>query len=161
MTPSHSILSSRPVKKGREDKWRYLGHEVILPELLGGRTAKADDDGLALLEEIGVEAVAVRALAAAEPFRVNTALTASRWLPTSQLPVGPRSRMWQPWSFWRVALPSGPAGTLGFRAFRPVGPPIQRVSGARDVQRKDSSVELAPLVGNVERHTRPGAASAP
>jgi len=70
----HSVLGRRPVEFGLADEWRAAGHDVTLPDLFDGRVAESYDDGFAILQDLGVETVAARAVAAAEPLPADTVL---------------------------------------------------------------------------------------
>lgn len=62
----HSVLGLRPVELELADEWRSAGHSVATPDLFDGRTAETYDDGFVILQDIGLQTVAERALHAAD-----------------------------------------------------------------------------------------------
>ncbi|MER6047095.1 dienelactone hydrolase family protein [Streptomyces sp. BHT-5-2] len=64
----HSVCGLRPAVHAGADRLRAAGHEVIVPDLFGGRTADSVPDGIAIKDEIGKEELLRRAVAAAAPY---------------------------------------------------------------------------------------------
>ncbi|MFC1459540.1 dienelactone hydrolase family protein [Microvirga arabica] len=60
----HSVLGLRPAEREIAAAFEADGHTVILPDLYGGRPVDSYDEGFRLNEEIGQEAIEVRARAA-------------------------------------------------------------------------------------------------
>lgn len=56
----HSVLGLRQVEHEIASAWRAAGHEVALPDLYRGRTAKTYDDGFRLKDSVGEAAMRAR-----------------------------------------------------------------------------------------------------
>ena len=70
----HCVLGLRPLEEGLAREWRDAGHEVVLPDLYGGRTAETYDAGFAILEDIGFDTLQDRAMAAADTVPADAVL---------------------------------------------------------------------------------------
>ncbi|MFJ5677378.1 dienelactone hydrolase family protein [Streptomyces sp. NPDC093097] len=64
----HSVYGMRPAVHAGADRLRAAGHEVIVPDLFGGRTADSAEDGMVIKEEIGKDELLRRAVAAVAPY---------------------------------------------------------------------------------------------
>ncbi|MGG2465490.1 dienelactone hydrolase family protein [Streptomyces sp. RGM 3693] len=64
----HSVCGLRPAVHADADRLRAAGHEVIVPDLFGERTADSVADGIVIKEEIGKEELLRRAVAAVAPY---------------------------------------------------------------------------------------------
>lgn len=64
----HSVYGVRPAVHAAAERLRAAGHEVVVPDLFDGRTAKTVEEGRALKEEIGHEELLRRAVLAAAPY---------------------------------------------------------------------------------------------
>ncbi|MEU4524012.1 dienelactone hydrolase family protein [Amycolatopsis sp. NPDC024027] len=57
----HSVLGLRPVELGFADRLRAAGHRVTTPDLYAGRTAATLEEGFAVKDAVGWEAITRRA----------------------------------------------------------------------------------------------------
>lgn len=63
----HSVYGLRPAVLEAADRLRAAGHEVLVPDLYGGRTCEDLEEGMDAREEIGRDELLRRAVAAAAP----------------------------------------------------------------------------------------------
>jgi dienelactone hydrolase len=63
----HSIYGLRPAEHGWAERMRAAGHRVALPDLYRGATAETVDEGAAIRDRVGWEAMLAAARAAAAP----------------------------------------------------------------------------------------------
>ncbi|SEF34583.1 Dienelactone hydrolase [Amycolatopsis pretoriensis] len=70
----HSVLGLRPVELAFADRLREAGHRVVTPDLYGGRTAPALDQGFALKDAVGWETITRRAREAVRDLPAKTVL---------------------------------------------------------------------------------------
>lgn len=63
----HSAYGLRPAVHAAADRLRSAGHEVTVPDLYDGSVADTVEEGMELKEEIGVDELLRRAVAAAAP----------------------------------------------------------------------------------------------
>nr|WP_202451044.1 dienelactone hydrolase family protein [Streptomyces sp. SID4948] len=64
----HSAYGLRPAVYAAADRLRAAGHEVVVPDLYEGRTARTVEEGMAVRDEIGRDELLRRAVVAAAPF---------------------------------------------------------------------------------------------
>jgi dienelactone hydrolase len=64
----HSAYGLRPAVHAAADRLRATGHEVHVPDLYDGRTARTVEEGMAVRDEIGNDELLRRAIAAAAPY---------------------------------------------------------------------------------------------
>lgn len=64
----HSAYGLRPAVHAAADRLRAAGHEVHVPDLYDGRTARTVEDGMAVSDDIGRDELLRRAVAAAAPY---------------------------------------------------------------------------------------------
>jgi dienelactone hydrolase len=70
----HSILGLRDAEAAIAGRFRAAGHEVVLPDLYGGRSTDSYDEGFALHDEIGDAALLARATEAAAALPADAVL---------------------------------------------------------------------------------------
>lgn len=63
----HSAYGPRPAVEAAAERLRAAGHEVTVPDLYDGRVVDTVEDGMDIKDEIGVEELLHRAVAAAAP----------------------------------------------------------------------------------------------
>ncbi|CAM5383006.1 dienelactone hydrolase [Streptomyces rimosus subsp. rimosus] len=64
----HSVCGLRPAVHAAADRLREAGHEVVVPDLFGGRTAETVEDGVVIKDEIGKDELLRRAVVAVAPY---------------------------------------------------------------------------------------------
>ena len=136
----HSVLGRRPAELGLADEWRAAGHHVVAPDLFDGRSAESYDGGFAIMNEIGIDTVAARALAAAE------ALPPDAVLAGVSMGAGMAARAW--------ATGRRPSGVL-FLA----GPAEWPAHGAADVPVQMHAARPEPFDDEVGLHRVAGGQS--
>jgi dienelactone hydrolase len=70
----HSVLGLRPVELRAADRLRAAGHDVLTPDLYGGRTASTLDEGFELKDRIGWATIEQRAHHAVRDLPAHTVL---------------------------------------------------------------------------------------
>jgi dienelactone hydrolase len=70
----HSMYGLRPAVHQAADRLRGAGHDVHVPDLYGGRVVDTPEEGIAIKEEIGRDALLKRAVAAAAPLSADGGL---------------------------------------------------------------------------------------
>jgi dienelactone hydrolase len=58
----HSVMGLRDLERDAAERFRAAGHEVVTPDLYDGQTAASVAEGLSLLNTLGADAIAERAL---------------------------------------------------------------------------------------------------
>lgn len=75
----HSIRGLRDLERAAADRLRAAGHAVATPDLFDGRVAGSVEEGMAIAEDVGPEAAAARAAAAADWLPADAVLGGFSW----------------------------------------------------------------------------------